>query len=304
MAIRAAARNNTRVTRWLLVLVVAAACSAPQHKHKHNDNDHDDDGDTASTPFVDKKGFVPTSFDVQVSGKGRPVIFVPGLGCPGEVWAGTVAHLGKGYQAHVLTLAGFAGQPPINKPLSATVRKELARYIRSNRLEGSVIVGHSMGGFIAYWLAAQLPDLVSAVIIVDAGPALSGDMEEAKSLRDQWRGATDEEFTDRTRVMFSGMVNDPKKLATILDDVAKSDRKTLGDAVYELMTTDLRDRIAEIKAPVLVVLADGGLQDRIKGQVAPIPHHEIIVLKNTHHFLMYDDPEGFYRAIDKFLAKH
>ena len=70
------------------------------------------------------------------------------------------------------------------------------------------------------------------------------------------------------------------------------------------MTTDLRDKVAEIAAPVLVVLADGGLQDRIKGQVAPIPHHEIVVLKNTHHFLMYDDPEGFYRAVDKFLAKH
>ena len=303
MAIRAAPRNNSRVTRLLLVLVVAVACSGPQHKHRRDADDGDGDGG-AGTPFVDKKGFVPTSFDVQVTGKGRPIIFIPGLGCPGEVWADTVAHLGKGYQAHVLTLAGFAGLPPIKQPLSATVRKELARYIRSHRLDHPVIVGHSMGGFIAYWLAANLPDLVSAVIIVDAGPALSGDMEEAKSLRDQWRGATDEEFADRTRVMFSGMVNDPRKLATILDDVAKSDRKTLGDAVYELMTTDLRDKVAEIAAPVLVVLADGGLQDRIKGQVAPIPHHEIVVLKNTHHFLMYDDPEGFYRAVDKFLAKH
>ncbi len=302
MAILAATRDNSRVTRWLVLLALAAACGGPQHKRVR-----DDDGietDKTGTPFVDKKGFVPTSFDVKVSGKGRPIIFIPGLGCPGAVWDGTVAHLAGKYQAHVLTLAGFAGLPPIGKPLSATVRKELARYIRSKRLDHPVIVGHSMGGFIAYWIAANLPDLVSGVIIVDAGPALSGDLEEAKSLRDQWRGATDEEFADRTRVMFSGMVNDPKRLAPILDDLAKSDRKTLGDAVYELMTTDLRDKIAEITAPVLVVLADGGLQDRIKAQVAPIPHHEIVVLAHTHHFLMYDDPEGFYRAVDKFLAKH
>jgi N-formylmaleamate deformylase len=302
LAIRTASRNNTRVTRWLLVIAIAAACGGPQHKRAHHDDD--DSAEPADTPFVDKKGFTPTSFEVKVSGKGRPIIFIPGLGCPGEVWADTVEHLGGKYQTHVLTLAGFAGLPPISKPLSATVRKELARYIRSNRLDHPVIVGHSMGGFIAYWIAANLPDLVSGVVIVDAGPALSGDLEEAKALRDQWRGATDEEFADRTRVMFSGMVNDPKRLAPILDELAKSDRKTLGDAVYELMTTDLRDKIEDIKAPVLVVLADGGLQERIKTQIAPIPHHEIIVLAHTHHFLMYDDPEGFYRAIDRFLAKH
>lgn len=281
--------------RWLLVLFLVA-CGGAQEKGVRAPADDD------SSPFVDRKGFQPKSFTVQVTGKGRPIIFIPGLGCPGEVWDGTVKHL-DGYQSHVLTLAGFAGTKPISKPLSATVRKELARYIRSHRLENAVVVGHSMGGFIAYWLAANLPDVVSGVIVVDAGPALSGDVEEAKQLRDQWRGATDEQFAERTKVMFSGMTNDPKHLAPILDDVAKSDRKTLGDAVYELMTTDLRDEMHEIKAPVLVVLADGGLQDRIKQQVAPIPHHEVVVLKNTHHFVMYDDPDGFYRAIDKFLAK-
>ncbi len=284
-----------------MLVLALAACGEPQHKHTHVVASDDDGG---STPFVDKKGFVPTSFDVKVSGKGRPIIFIPGLGCPGAVWADTVAHLGAHYQTHVLTLAGFAGLPPITKPLSATVRKELARYIRSNRLDHPVIVGHSMGGFIAYWIASNLPDLVSGVIIVDAGPALSGDLEEAKSLRDQWRGATDEEFADRTRMMFSSMVGDPKRLAPIMGEILESDRKTLGDAVYELMTTDLRDKISEITAPVLVVLADGGLQNRIKDQIAPIPHHESVVLAHTHHFLMYDDPDGFYRAIDKFLAKH
>ena len=279
----------------LLVLALAACGGTPHQATVAEDDD--------AAPFVDRKGFKPTSFTVDVRGKGQAIIFIPGLGCPGEVWNDTVEHLAGRYQTHVLTLAGFAGTRPISKPLSRTVRKELARYIRSHRLEHPIIVGHSMGGFIAYWLAANLPDLVSGVIVVDAGPALSGELEEAEQLRDQWRGATDEQFADRTRVMFSGMTNDPKHLAPILDDVAKSDRKTLGDAVYELMTTDLRSEMPEIKAPVLVILADGGLQDRIKQQVAAIPHHETIVLKNTHHFLMYDDPAGFYRAVDAFLSK-
>jgi pimeloyl-ACP methyl ester carboxylesterase len=38
--------------------------------------------------------------------------------------------------------------------------------------------------------------------------------------------------------------------------------------------------------------------------VDSIPKHEIVVLPKTRHFVMFDDPEGFYKAIDKFLAAH
>src|SRR5947207_644573 len=71
------------------------------------------------------------SFAVETSGKGRPVILVPGYACSGAVWNGTVAHLRDHYQCHVLTLAGFAGQPRVEGPFLETVRKDLAAYIRS-----------------------------------------------------------------------------------------------------------------------------------------------------------------------------
>src|ERR1700733_4649813 len=136
--------------------------------------------------FVDSRSYSPKSFTVDVHGEGRPIILIPGLGCPGSVWDDTVAHL-TGYQTHVLTLAGFAGQPRIHKPLSATVRRELVRYIRSRRLRAPIVVGHSLGGFIAYWLAASEPELIGGVIVVDAGPALTdNDPETAQQLRGPW----------------------------------------------------------------------------------------------------------------------
>src|SRR5436309_1665516 len=108
----------------------------------------------------------PTAFSVEVTGHGRPVIFIPGLGCPGSVWKDTVDHL-DGYQTHVLTLAGFAGNPRIDGELARQTREQLAHYIRANRLHAPVIVGHSLGGMIAYWLAETDPDLVGATIVVD-----------------------------------------------------------------------------------------------------------------------------------------
>jgi len=70
------------------------------------------------------------------------------------------------------------------------------------------------------------------------------------------------------------------------------------------VTTDLTDRVQDITAPVLVIAADGGYQQRIRNQIETIPDHEMIVLPHTHHFVMYDEPDAFWKLVDKFLEDH
>ena len=279
-----------------------AACGGAQHPGTEDDDTTADD----NAPFHDvRKGFAPTSFAAKVTGSGRPIIFIAGLGCSGDVWDETIAHLGAGYEAHVLTLSGFAGRPRIKKALGATVRKELVRYIRSRGLVAPIIVGHSLGGFIAYWLAESAPSRVGPVVVVDAGPALSDTNEDTgEQLRDLWTKTSDDQFAQQVHDVFIGMAADPKKMAHVIDEVARSDRQAMGDAVYELTTTDLREKVARIRAPVLVVLADGALQQQIKAQVEVIPDHQVVVIPHTRHFVMFDDPAGFFRAVDAFLVAH
>ena len=281
--------------RWLLLVLLVACGGSPKHAR--------DSGDDGADPFVDRAS-KPKSFTVVVTGEGRPVIFIPGLGCPGAMFDATVEHL-HGVQAHVLTLAGFAGTKPVKPPLAATVRKELVHYIHSHHLEKPIVVGHSMGGFIAYWLAATAPDLIGGVIVVDAGPALAdNDLETAKSLRNMWAQAGDDELPQQVNAAYSSMTTDPKRIAPYLDAIAKSDRQTMGDAIFELVTTSVADKVDKITAPLLLVLADGGYQGMYKQQVASVPHHEVVVLPHTRHFVFFDDPAGWYRVIDKFLAEH
>ncbi|MFZ0035104.1 MAG: alpha/beta hydrolase [Sedimentisphaerales bacterium] len=87
-------------------------------------------------------GGKPAAFTVKVTGSGRPMILIPGLGCGGNVWDGTVAHFKDRYECHVVTLAGFAGQPSIGGPFLEQVRSGLVEYIRQKKLERPVIVGH------------------------------------------------------------------------------------------------------------------------------------------------------------------
>jgi N-formylmaleamate deformylase len=284
----------------LVAVVLALAVTACGGKAQPT-SEPDDDSDDG--PFVDRAGFQPTAFTAKVTGVGRAVIFIPGLACPGEMWDDTVERL-EGVQAHVLTLAGFAGTKPIKPPLVAKTRKQLVRYIRSNHLKDPIIVGHSLGGFIAYWLAATAPDVVGGIVVVDAGPRYFADDEEARLLRNTWAQAGDDELPVQIKTVFSWMTSDPKHVAPFIDQIAKSDRQTIGDAIFELVKTDITDKVGSITAPVLLVLADGGLQGRYRKQAAAIDDLQVIVVPKAKHFVMLDQPGPFARALSDFIGKY
>jgi pimeloyl-ACP methyl ester carboxylesterase len=279
----------------LSAIVALASCHRPQV----------DAAAEVSTPDTGERGarFEPTAFSVEVHGHGPPVILIPGLGCPATVWRGAVEHL-HGYETHSLTLAGFAGKPRIDRPLIETTIEELARYIRERRLTSPVIIGHSLGGFIAYALAARVPQAVGPVVVIDAVAGGDGDVDGARRLRDAWRNASDAQFAQQVSDTFGHMATRADRLRPLLPEIARSDRRAIGDAVFELSTTDVRDHLGAIRAPVLVVLADGGLQDQYRKQAAGVRNREVVVVPNTGHFVMLDDPDRLLAAIDGFLARH
>ena len=121
---------------------------------------------------------------MQVTGTGRPILLIPGLASSGDTWTTTVAHLSGRFTCHVLTLAGFAGTPPIDGPLFPTVRRDLARYINEQHLDRPIVIGHSLGGMLAMALATDHPDLVGPLVIVDGMPFLAGPNMQVKNLEE------------------------------------------------------------------------------------------------------------------------
>ena len=259
----------------------------------------------------------PTAFTVDVTGKGRPVILIPGLGCPGLVWKETAAHLEKTHEVHVLHLAGFAGNKPIGRAIPGAVKDDVVQYIKEKQLDKPVVIGHSMGGFVAIWIAEAAPDLVGPVVVVDAGPTMGGGdpdmLPYATQKRDQYKAMNGREFEIAIRGKFSGMFTDPKKAEheAIIATVAKSNPRAFADALFELSTVDLRPLLWKIKAPTLVILADTSppkepdyFEKQLKSQMKPVKTHEVVTLPKTKHFVMHDDFAAFARTVDAFLATH
>src|SRR6187402_870357 len=80
------------------------------------------------------------------SGKGEPIIFLPGFMTPGSVWDETVKNLKGKYESHLVSYAGFNGIDPIPMPWYDAIKKELIAYIKTNKLTNIKLIGHSMGG--------------------------------------------------------------------------------------------------------------------------------------------------------------
>jgi pimeloyl-ACP methyl ester carboxylesterase len=285
----------------------------------------------AFSAFAWSDGNPPHSFRVVVSGHGQPLILIPGLASSGDTWTTTVARYRDRYECHVLTLAGFAGTPPIAEPLLATVRAELADYIRTRRLNHPTIVGHSLGGTLAFALASDHPELVGPIVVVDMVPFLAGTAMQMQSL-DEARpriatmhkymsAMTDDQWTAyaKSGASVKYMVTGPADLATITGWSVASDRRAVTDALADVYGLDLRDDVARIKAPVLALATWKGVHDQVleaakveitrpafvqsfAEQYAKVPRLHFVLSDTSRHFIMFDDPEWFFRQLDAFLA--
>jgi pimeloyl-ACP methyl ester carboxylesterase len=259
----------------------------------------------------------PTLFAVEVTGKGKPMILIPGGMSSGDVWKGTVAHYAATYECHVLTFAGFAGQPASDAtPFLASVRDEIATYIRQHALEKPVIVGHSLGGFLALSLATGNPDLVGKLVIIDGVPApgatrnpsiTAGEMEVlAERVAIAYASA---DAAERRR-MVATMAESPEHVETIASWGDASDPATATKALREITSTDLRTDLAKINTPALVLASwvgattDRDERERIfRLQFAHMKEWQLELAPKARHFIMYDDPAWMFEKMDTFLAR-
>jgi len=258
------------------------------------------------------------AFKVEVTGHGNPIILIPGYSCSGEVWKETVAHLKDRYECHVITIAGYAGVPKLDTPILKTVRNELINYVKTKKLNKPILIGHSLGAFMSLWVSSVEPDLFGKIICVDGLPFVSAvadttanaDMLKKNPQFDPVTVANNFEMipeagylNNMTRAMLY-QVSDSVRAKQIANWSYQCDRRTLGYTIVEISTTDLREEIAKIKQPVLVL---GSIYGTEANSFVMLKHqfrqakNKTIEVANSKHFIMYDVPEWFYNKVDAFL---
>ena len=265
----------------------------------------------------------PTAFTVDITGQGRPLILIPGLASSGEVWQGTVARLcgpKTGRACHVLTLAGFAGVAPIDGNLLAQAEQQLADYIVEQKLGQPAIIGHSLGGFLGLKMAIDHPAQTGKLLIVDSLPALgavqmpNATPEQLQAMSSQMQSAMRAQDVASSsasqRRTVAGMATAPADVERIIGWGQRSDRETVIRAMGTLMASDLRQDVAKVQSPTLVLgtwiayrdyAPRAAIEATFQQQYAQLPGVRIALADTARHFIMYDQPDWMHARIEQFL---
>lgn len=258
---------------------------------------------------------------VEVVGSGRPVLMIPGLNSAAGVWTETCAALQPGVQCHLVQLPGFAGAPAVaTENFQRAMRDRLLAYLDDRKLDRPVVIGHSLGGVLALQMAAEKPDRLDRLVIVDSLPFLAGlrgmTPEQASGMaagmRQQMLAATPEQWEAGTRQGAGGMSRTPANVERIVAWGLASDRKTTAQAMSELWGEDLRPLLPRITTPTLVLGAWAAFQpmgatlDSTRGifqsQYAGLKDVQLAMSAQGYHFLMWDDADWLVGEVRCFLA--
>jgi pimeloyl-ACP methyl ester carboxylesterase len=260
---------------------------------------------------------------VEVVGEGRPVLMIPGLNSAAGTWRETCAGLQADHvQCHIVQLPGFAGAAPVKTDRFVdSMRDRLLAYIKDRKLAKPVVMGHSLGGFIALEMAIEQPKAIDRLVIVDSlaflgalqNPAATA--ESVKPMAEAMRKRMTEQDAETYRLgvanAVKGMSLDEKRVATLVQWGEASDRATTAQAMYEMMTTDLRPQLAKIKTPTLLLgswaayASYGATKESttaiFKAQYAMLDGVRIELSQAGYHFLMWDDPKWLQDQVRGFI---
>ncbi len=252
-------------------------------------------------------------FDIKISGQGKQsIIFIPGFASSGEVWNETKSIYEVDFTCYTLTMAGFAEVKAQPYATFTNWETSIVNYIKENKIEKPILIGHSMGGGLALAIASDYPDLIEKIIVVDALPCLAALMNptfkavektDCSAMINQMTSATNEQFYQMQKMSIPRLVADISKQELVVGWSVKSDRRTFAEMYCDFSNTDLREKLTTIKCPSLILLEEyfKNVKPAIEEQYKNLKTANLQYSNKGLHFIMYDDKEWYLNQLNNFL---
>jgi 3-oxoadipate enol-lactonase len=240
---------------------------------------------------------------------GEPVLLIHGLGSSTEDWEPQVNALKDQFRVTAYDVRGHGKTAkPQGKYTVQQFAADAAKLIVQLGIGPVHIIGLSMGGMIAFQLAADRPELVRSLIIVNSGPEMILRNWKEKLAIAQRR------FIVRMmgmrkwgEVLSSRLLPSPEHAglrAQFVERWARNDKDAYLRSLDALVGWSVADKLSGLKCPVLVVSADQDYTPVALKQayVSKIPNASLAVIPNSRHMMPVETPAPFHDVIIPFLS--
>jgi pimeloyl-ACP methyl ester carboxylesterase len=187
----------------------------------------------------------------EAHGTGRPLILLHGGLGSGEMFGPNLLALAERHKVIAVDLQGHGRTADIDRPLSTELMAgDIAALIEHLKLERPDIMGYSLGGGVAFFLAVRHPELVGKLVLVST--MLRRDAYYPEILVQQGQvNAQAAEWMKQTPMyeLYARVAPRPEDWARLLGKI--------GDAMK--VDFDLSKQVAAIKAPTLIVAGDADI---------------------------------------------
>ncbi|MCS6924619.1 MAG: alpha/beta hydrolase [Candidatus Binatia bacterium] len=189
---------------------------------------------------------------------------------------------------------------------------DVGEVIRALHLPRPVLIGHSLGGFVAMAYALAAPETVGGLVVIDIGPRLGG----SRFMR-LLRTVPPPVYRDEAELIsrFRLLPVDTSAPLPLLHHIARQSVRRQVDGSLRLKcdraalvrgVRDLRAQLTQISCPTLFVR---GEQSRhvsaalLRTMVTLCPRAQGVEIAGAGHHVFLDQPHAFLRAVQTFLRK-
>ncbi|MFY9153177.1 MAG: alpha/beta fold hydrolase [Prolixibacteraceae bacterium] len=106
----------------------------------------------------------------RVEGTGKPLIIVHGLYGSSDNWLTVAKKLSAGYQVFTIDQRNHGHSPNSDEHSYEAMKNDLAEFFELHKIGKAIVIGHSMGGKVAMSFAADYPEHVEKLVVVDIAP--------------------------------------------------------------------------------------------------------------------------------------
>lgn len=246
------------------------------------------------------------------SGTGLPVVFLHGYCETSYIWKEFKNHLARRNRVITLDLPGFGKSPRLNYAFSLKdIAAEVKQVLDEKRISSFVLIGHSLGGYVALAFAKQFPFALKGLGLFHS--SIFSDPPDKKENRTkliEFIKSNGIKPFIKTFVPSLFYEKNRRNFEELIEELSNSAEKTSPEMVMEYARA-MRDRESSVdfmkrfRKPVMFIIGENDqsipLKKSLEQVVIPANSH-VLRLKDVGHMGMYENTAETLKFVQKFIA--